>query len=328
MLLLAVVGAVFFALPVYAQNAGVIIAEQLDQSGDVAGNLTPVINATSSDGFIGYAPTYVHLRVLNTSGTDTIGNGTNLHFFSDTGCSLNEQLFQVPATVIPTSASVQDVYMDLTNPDAFATSTVKCIQVTGLFSQFPSNTRVYTNAAHTLAFFELAATFAPFPSGSFSIVTGAPTTTSAFGTNATSSAACDAIGSDPVGLAWALCTTAAYLFVPAPDILNGYANLPTLAESKFPFSWFFGLKETVDELTATTTTNMAEVTIGFAGVDPATSTPFGNILPNVTILSSTTITQFLSPTMLATFLFLEASALWVIVGFFIYERIRHKWLHQ
>jgi len=125
----------------------------------------------------------------------------------------------------------------------------------------------------------------------------------------------------------ALCAAGAFLFIPDPAVLNGFASLPTLVDTKFPFSWWNGMTETVNGLTASSSANMAVVTLGLSAVDPATSTIFGQLLPNVTVLSSTTITRYLSPSILATLLIIEALALWVIVGFFIFDRVRHKWLH-
>jgi len=151
------------------------------------------------------------------------------------------------------------------------------------------------------------------------------TSSTLWGALSTSSiSACDDVGNI---FSTGLCVAGAFLFMPNPNVLNTFTALPSQIALKFPFSWFFTLKDTVGVLSASSTSNMAEVTLGLSSLDPATSTYFGPILPNVTVLSSTTITRYLPSGMLATLLFLEASALWVIVGFAVYHRVRHNWLH-
>jgi len=247
-----IIGVAFF-IPTFthAQSAGIIIAEQLDQSGTSSSASIMSIFATSTDGFPNVEPTYIHLRLnLNNNGPDTWGGGgSQLVYYSDLSCSTVVGDFSIPTTVLENSNVVTDYYLDLTNPLAVASSSVKCIGV-NFFFDWSGLYTANTNAAASVPFYEIGATYDIFASGSFNVITGTPTTTAAFGTNATSSAACDSIGSDPIGLVWGLCTTASYLFVPAPNILNGYANLPFLVKEKFPFSWFFGLVDTVDTLTA------------------------------------------------------------------------------
>jgi len=126
----------------------------------------------------------------------------------------------------------------------------------------------------------------------------------------------------------ALCASFTFLFIPDPEILNNYVALPDTLALKFPFSWYYGIKNTYDGLTASSSANMASVGINFASVDPATSTPFGPILPNANVLSSTTISTYLTPTMLATLLALETAAIWVIFSLFIFHDVQRRWLRH
>jgi len=127
----------------------------------------------------------------------------------------------------------------------------------------------------------------------------------------------------------ALCATIAFLFVPDPTILDGYTNLAVgTLPSRFPFSWYYGVKSAYTALTASSTANMAAVSINFAAVDPATSTPFGAILPNATVLSSSTISHFLSPSLLALILSLETAAIWVLFALYIFHDVQHAWLKK
>jgi len=125
----------------------------------------------------------------------------------------------------------------------------------------------------------------------------------------------------------ALCATFTFLLVPDPTIVNGYASLAsTTLPSKFPFSWFYAVNGTFNSLTASSTANMAAVSVALSSADPATTTPFGHILPDMTVLSTSTITHFMPAGLLALLLFLEASALWVIFGMYLWRDIP-KWLN-
>lgn len=127
----------------------------------------------------------------------------------------------------------------------------------------------------------------------------------------------------------AMCATVTFLFIPSPDVLNNYIALPDTVAQKFPFSWYYGIKGTFDGLVATTSTSsMATLAIDFSSVDPATSTPFGPILPNATLLSAATITTYLTPGILATLLNLEAFAMWVLFGLFLFHDVQRRWFRH
>jgi len=124
-----------------------------------------------------------------------------------------------------------------------------------------------------------------------------------------------------------LCNAGVFLFIPNPAITNAYLALAsTTLPQKFPFSWYFGLKGTYDSLTASSTANMASVVIDFAAVDPATTTPFGPILPTATVLSSSTISTYLSPSLLSLILGLETAAIWVLFGLYVFHDVQRNWL--
>jgi len=126
----------------------------------------------------------------------------------------------------------------------------------------------------------------------------------------------------------AICSSFTYLFIPNQEIISAFVGLGNTVQLKFPVSWYVGIRDTIGGLTGSSTPNMASVNIDFSSVDPATSTIMGPILPNAVVLSSTTISTYLSPSLLSLLLTLEAAALYVIVGFSIYSRVRHKWLHE
>lgn len=124
----------------------------------------------------------------------------------------------------------------------------------------------------------------------------------------------------------AICSAFAFVFIPSPTIMDGFAALPTVASARFPFSWFVGMQRTYDGLTASSTANMATVVIPFAS-HVATSSAFGTFMPDVTVLSSTTITEFMPSGFLNTMLLLEGLAIWVLLGLYIYHDAP-RWLHK
>lgn len=131
-----------------------------------------------------------------------------------------------------------------------------------------------------------------------------------------------------VDFGYAMCSAFAFLFVPDPNTYNAYNAALDTAQSRFPVSWYNGIADTYEGLTASSTANMATVSINFASVDPATSTPFGPILPNATILSSTTISTYLTPTILTLLLTLEIAAIWVLFSLFIFFDVQRRFFRH
>jgi len=126
----------------------------------------------------------------------------------------------------------------------------------------------------------------------------------------------------------ALCSVGTYLFIPNPTIVDSIMGLPQSGAEKFPFSWYAPIADVFSTLTASSTSNMATLSINFAAWDPATSTAFGPILPNAIFLGTSTILKYVSQGTLNVWLFMESCALWVLFGFHQYWMIKHKWLHH
>jgi len=76
-------------------------------------------------------------------------------------------------------------------------------------------------------------------------------------------------------------------------------------------------------LEASTTKNMISPHIDFASVDPSASTTFGTILPDITILSSSTIQQYMPAGTWDLIYFLMRAALWI--GF-AYKVVQMGWI--
>jgi len=305
-------GAFFSAQISYAQSNG-FVGVQIGTSPDQSATCNLAIcqgeaEATSTGGFAGYSPSFLHIIVQENGTPSTFSGASALVFYSNTSCNGGSTVFTVADTIIPAGSGFSDIYLDLTNMNAVATSGVKCIAVKNLAGI--GKTARY-NAPTTVPYFDMAATFAPYPTGSFNELTGlSPASSTIFGTNATSSTACDAVSND---LGWVLCTTMSYLFVPSGQILNNYALLPQLIESKFPFSWVASTSAVVSGFTASSTSNFITLGYNFAGSPMASTSDISlpKILPSVTVFSTSTIEYYLGDTTWALFQTLIAAAVWL-----------------
>jgi len=122
-----------------------------------------------------------------------------------------------------------------------------------------------------------------------------------------------------------LCWAGTYLFVPNPNVLNQYAALPQLVQTKFPFSWVSGVKEEFDTLSASSSTQSFSVDMSTLGM--GSTSPIGNVLPNITLFSTSTVTRFMPAGMWAAIQALMAAALWIALGYDIYITVRRRHAH-
>jgi len=122
-----------------------------------------------------------------------------------------------------------------------------------------------------------------------------------------------------------LCFAGSYLFIPNPAILNSYAQLPTLMQTKFPFSWIAGVKTEFDSLSASASSQSFSVNMTSLGM--GSTTAFGNVLPNITLFSTSTITRFMPSGVWNAIQALMAAALWIALGYDIYSTVRRRHHH-
>jgi len=115
----------------------------------------------------------------------------------------------------------------------------------------------------------------------------------------------------------AMCRAAAYLFVPNPNVTNQYLTLATTTAQKFPFSYVFGISALFTGLTASSTTNMIAPKIAFSQYDPASSTPFGPFLPDLTFLSTSTIQRYMPSGFWSLIQTLMIAAIWLGLAFML-----------
>jgi len=124
-----------------------------------------------------------------------------------------------------------------------------------------------------------------------------------------------------------LCYAGVYLFIPDPGILNNYAQLPTLMQTKFPFSWVAQVKEAISARTAGASGQMTAFSFNLANLGIGSSTPIGNVLPNYVGFSSTTVTQYIGLSAWNAGQALIAAALWLALGLDIYYTVRRRHAH-
>jgi len=124
-----------------------------------------------------------------------------------------------------------------------------------------------------------------------------------------------------------LCYAGVYLFIPDPGILNNYAQLPTLMQTKFPFSWVAQVKEAITARTAGVSGQMTAFSFNLANLGIGSSTPIGNVLPNYVGFSSTTVTQYIGLSTWNAGQALIAAALWLALGLDIYYTVRRRHAH-
>jgi len=126
----------------------------------------------------------------------------------------------------------------------------------------------------------------------------------------------------------AFCTAISFLFLPNPNVINAYTTLfGTVLPTKFPFSLFFGVSAEFSTLSASSTANLGTVSINFSSVPSVASSSFGALLPNVTILSTSTITHYMPSGFWSGLQFLITCALWIGLATDIFYEVRNK-LHR
>jgi len=130
---------------------------------------------------------------------------------------------------------------------------------------------------------------------------------SAYASSSALAASCDSgnIFSDGI------CEAFSFIFVPNPNVLNQFVALPTLASTKFPFSWIYGVQAEVATLSASSTSNMIGLQLNLGSLGIGSTTSMGNILPNFEAFGTSTIETYVSPTEWQYFQDWIAFALWL-----------------
>lgn len=102
---------------------------------------------------------------------------------------------------------------------------------------------------------------------------------------------------------------AGYLFYPTVETLQAYPTLYTSMQEKIPFSYFFSVVNTWQSLQASTTQNLPTYAYDLHDLGIGSTSPMGNILPNFVGLSSSTVSTYLSPNIMALLKAIASAAL-------------------
>jgi hypothetical protein len=123
-----------------------------------------------------------------------------------------------------------------------------------------------------------------------------------------------------------ICIAFSFLFLPSNASVAQIAGIPAAAGQRFPFSYIAGVTSAFGSLTASTTPNFAPVELNFRDNTPiATSTPgFGNFMPDLMVLSTTTLFKYISPTLWGFLQGLIAVSLWFTLAFDIFFSVRNQ----
>jgi len=139
--------------------------------------------------------------------------------------------------------------------------------------------------------------------------------------NATSSSYFSQVEQD---ISLGMCQTATLLFIPNPTTLSNFNEILPNLGTKFPFSWFIAVPITWNTLSATNTNALPSFSVGLHALGIGSTTPMGNILPDFVILSTTTISTYLSDGERETIVNLIAVGLWLSLIAEVWFTVKHK----
>jgi len=150
-------------------------------------------------------------------------------------------------------------------------------------------------------------------SGALNATSGAAwalaTSSGLFNLNSASSSCGTSSGFLDVG--YAMCAVGVYLFVPNSATFENFTNLSNAATERFPFSWVNQISETFESLSASSSSNFINLQINLHDLGIGTTSAMGNFLPNITILSTSTIYTYITPTQWSWFQSLIAIGIWL-----------------
>jgi len=84
-----------------------------------------------------------------------------------------------------------------------------------------------------------------------------------------------------------------YLMHPTENVFLSYSNVGSTLSAKFPFAYFSSIANTWTSLQASSTQNAPDWELSLHDLGIGSSTAIGNILPNVTIFSTSTVERYM-----------------------------------
>lgn len=160
--------------------------------------------------------------------------------------------------------------------------------------QYISGGNFFNEPTLANAYFVLAGDFAPLIA--YEGVSGISTSSvTQFCSSSFSTTSVGILSSIASGFSYGLCAVGAFLFIPDQTVLQQFSTLASTTKQKFPFNYVAQVADTWDSLQASSTANSPIWTFGLHDLGIGSTTPLGNILPNSTVFSSTTVTSYFPP---------------------------------
>jgi len=138
----------------------------------------------------------------------------------------------------------------------------------------------------------------------------------------TSTSLLEGVGSS---IALGFCNVGVFLFIPSSGALNAFSALASTTQTKIPFSYYYNVK-TILESATSTSGNFTAMSLNLGGATGVGSTsPFAGVLnQDFQLLSTSTISTYISPSTYSLLMDLARYAIWIAVMFHLYRRIVPK----
>jgi len=117
------------------------------------------------------------------------------------------------------------------------------------------------------------------------------------------------------GFSYSICYAGGFLFVPSNESVQQFTQFPLLLQSKFPFSYFYDIKNIVSSATET------ETPIGVLTVDLP-------LAGETVFFSSSTLTTFITPTASNAIRPIASGALWLLAAYGWYRMVLGVFKHK
>jgi hypothetical protein len=104
------------------------------------------------------------------------------------------------------------------------------------------------------------------------------------------------------------------------DFLGSSAVLTSLIQNVIPFSWMIQIYTAWNSVASTSSGDFQGLAINYHSFGVATTSPFGNFLPNWNAFGSTTIGTYITPDKLILFQVLMRIVLYIAAGYYMFRR--------
>lgn len=132
---------------------------------------------------------------------------------------------------------------------------------------------------------------------------------------------------DSLGQSIALgaCNVSVFLFIPSQTAVNNFFNIEDSLSVRFPFAWYYDIKNVFLGLTASTSANYPTYAYDLSAA--ASTTPLAqNIIgSSLSLASPTSIQSFAGDSVWTTLRTLMSYMLWIAFAYFVYRKIQGIW---